>query len=96
MTLGSDTIAGTVQGYIIQVDRIINDGESLFDACDAHSQTLHDYGCVLFDVRSGESRRATEDQFGVVSTGDILIWIRSTCYPHIAGVGSDSLRLVLF
>jgi hypothetical protein len=63
---GNGSIAGTVQGYIIQVDRIINDGESLFDACDAHGQTVHDYACVLFDFRSGELKPAIEDQFGIV------------------------------
>ncbi len=63
---GSDTIAGTVKGYIIQLDRIINDGESLFDACDAHSQTVHDYSRVLFDFRRHGLKRAIERQFRLV------------------------------
>lgn len=66
----SDTIAGTVKGYTIQVDRIINDGESLFDACDAHSQTVHDYSCVLFDFRRRGLKRAIERQFRLVGAGD--------------------------
>jgi hypothetical protein len=78
---GIDSIAGTIQGYIIQVDRIINDGESLFDACDAHDQTVHDYACVLFDLRSGGLKPAIEDQFGVVGAGDMLILDRIEVLP---------------
>lgn len=84
---GIDTIAGTVQGYIIQVDRIINDGESLFDACDAHSQTVHNYSCVLFDFRSGGLKRAIERQFNLVGAGDILILDKIEVLPAHRGHG---------
>src|SRR5262245_48175133 len=84
----SDTIAGTVKGYIIQVDRIINDGESLFDACDAHSQTVHDYGCVLFDFRRRGLKRAIERQFRLVGAGDILILDKIEVLPAHAAACS--------
>ncbi len=83
----SDSVAGTVEAYVIQVNRIINDGESLFHACDAHSQTVHDYGCVLFDFRSGGLKPAIEDQFGVVGTSDILILDKIEVLPAHRGHG---------
>jgi GNAT superfamily N-acetyltransferase len=84
---GSDTIAGTVKGYIIQLDRIINDGESLFDACDAHSQTVHDYSCVLFDFRRHGLKRAIERQFRLDGAGDILILDKIEVLPAYRGRG---------
>jgi GNAT superfamily N-acetyltransferase len=84
---GSDSVAGTVEAHVIQVNRIISDGESLFQACDAHSQTVHDYGCVLFDFRSGGLKPAIEDQFGVVGTSDILILDKIEVLPAHRGHG---------
>jgi hypothetical protein len=84
---GNDSVAGTLQGYIVQAGRIINEGESLFDACDAHSQTVHDYACVLFDSRSGELKSAIEEQFGVVPAGDVLILDKIEVLPAHRGRG---------
>src|SRR5690349_1173219 len=67
------TRAGTVEGYVIRVDRILDDGEDLFEACDAHSQTLHDYSCVLFNFRRREWKHSIDRQFGGIIARDALI-----------------------
>lgn len=81
------TNAGTVRAYIIQLGRIINDRASLFEACDAHSQTVHDYSCVLFDFKNGRLKPSIEKQFRVIGARDVLILDRVEILPGHRGQG---------
>jgi hypothetical protein len=75
------TNAGTVRAYIIELGRIINDRASLFEVCDAHSQTVHDYSCVLVDFKNGGLKPSIEKQFRVIGARDILILDREAFVP---------------
>ena len=79
--------AGTINGYLINVNRIMEDGISLFDACDGHSQTVHDYGCVLFDFRRGELKRTLDEQFGGIGASNALILDKIEVLPGHRGRG---------
>ena len=39
---------GRMKGYIIQVERALENKQDLFEACGAHSQTVEDYYEALF------------------------------------------------
>jgi GNAT superfamily N-acetyltransferase len=65
----------------------MEDGISLFDACDAHGQTVHDYGCVLFDFRRGELKRTIDDQFGGIGAINVLILDKIEVLPEHRGHG---------
>src|SRR5688572_33332262 len=55
-----DTEIGRLLGYIIQVNRAINEEQDLFEACDAHSQTATDYYEALFDHKTGAFKESIE------------------------------------
>ena len=76
-----DTEIGRLLGYIIQVNRAINEEQDLFEACDAHSQTATDYYEALFDHKTGEFKESIEEQLGITHVGNILILDRIEVLP---------------
>ena len=59
------TEIGRLLGYIVQVNRAINEEQDLFEACDAHSQTATDYYEALFDHKTGDFKESIEEQLGI-------------------------------
>jgi hypothetical protein len=45
---GDEEEVGRMKGYIIQVERALENKQDLFEACGAHSQTVEDYYEALF------------------------------------------------
>lgn len=76
-----DTEIGRLLGYIIQVNRAINEEEDLSEACDAHSQTATDYYEALFDHKTGDLKESIEEQLGITHVGNILILDRIEVLP---------------
>jgi hypothetical protein len=72
---------GRLLGYIIQVNRAINEEQDLFEACDAHSQTPTDYYEALFDHKTGDFKASIEEQLGITCVGNILILDRIEVLP---------------
>lgn len=83
----SPTRAGTLTGHIVKVDRIWNDDERLFDICDAHSQTLHEYSCALFNFKKNELKQSIDKQFGGLIARDVLIIDQVQIFPQYRGKG---------
>jgi hypothetical protein len=75
------TEIGRLLGYIIQVNRAINEEQDLFEACDAHSQTATDYYEALFDHKTGEFNESIEEQLGITHVANILILDRIELLP---------------
>src|SRR5207249_11184313 len=75
------TEIGRLLGYIIQVNRAINEEQDLFEACDAHSQTATDYYGALFDHKTGDLKESIEEQLGITHAGNILILDRIEVLP---------------
>jgi hypothetical protein len=75
--------------YIIQVNRALNEEQDLFEACDAHSQTVTDYYEALFDHETGDFKESIEEQLGTPHLGNILILDRIEVLPAFrkCGVG---------
>jgi len=75
------TEIGRLLGYIIRVNRAINDEQDLFEACDAHSQTATDYYEALFDHKTGDFKESIEEQLSIMCVGNILILDRIEVLP---------------
>lgn len=84
-----DREIGRLLGYIIQVNRAINEEQNLFETCDAHSQTATDYYEALFEHKTGNFKESIEEQLGITHVGDILILDRIEVLPSYRkhGVG---------
>lgn len=83
----STSCAGTIRGQIIRVDRIHEKGEEIFDVCDAHSQTLHEYSCALFDSKTKELKETIDRQFGGIIGRDVLVIDKIEILPQHRGKG---------
>lgn len=80
-------VAGTLDAYVIKVERIQEAGLPLIDICDEHSQTLFDYASVLFDERRNTWKRSIERQCGGVVAGDALVLDQIVVRPEHRGRG---------
>jgi hypothetical protein len=69
---GKVSRVGKVRAYRIHADLAAWDGESLFDACDSHSQELHEVYAALFDHRTDDLKEAVRDQFDAFEN-DVLV-----------------------
>jgi hypothetical protein len=63
---------GKVKAYRIHAGLAADHGESLFDACDCHSQQMHDLYAALFDPKQEDLKEAVRDQFDGVEA-DVLV-----------------------
>jgi hypothetical protein len=63
---------GRVKAYRIHADLAFDDGESLFDVCDAHSQQLHDVYAAFFDPTEDDLPESVRGRFDVFDN-DILV-----------------------
>ncbi len=72
---------GRMTGYIIQVGRALEERQNLFEACDAHSQTVEDYYEALFDFDTGEVKESIQEQLDSFQIGEILILDRIEVLP---------------
>lgn len=77
----SQTKIGRLLGYIIQVNRAINEEQNIFESYDAHSQTATDYYEALFDHKTCDIKESIEDQLAITRVGNILILDRIEVLP---------------
>ena len=78
---GDEEEVGRMKGYIIQVERALENKQDLFEACGAHSQTVEDYYEALFDIDTGEIKECIQEQLDFFQAGDILILDRIEVLP---------------
>lgn len=79
--------AGTLDGYLIRTDAIINNREDVFEVCDEHSQTLHEYSRVLFDVHTRTLKPKITAQLGDIVAENVLILDQVEVLPQHRGHG---------
>jgi hypothetical protein len=69
---GRTFTVGKVKAYRVQVDQARQAGESVFDVCDAHSQSLHDVYAALFDPEEDDLKDSVRGQFEALDS-DVLV-----------------------
>ncbi|HEU4407793.1 MAG TPA: hypothetical protein VFS43_21190 [Polyangiaceae bacterium] len=79
--------AGELSGSVLRVGWALNHRESLFDHCDAHSQTLHEIHALLFRERSYELRSEIHEELGGVIEQDVLVLDVIHVFPQHRGRG---------
>src|SRR5688572_28605349 len=62
---------GSVRGYIVRPDH--GDEFDVFEACDAHSQTVNNYAVALFDPETGSLKESIDRAFRGIPYSNVLI-----------------------
>jgi hypothetical protein len=79
------TRVGRAHAYKIHADRAADQGELLFDVCDAHSQSMHDLYSVLCDPEEDDIKEEIRHQFDGMDS-DILVLDYVLLHPKWRGL----------
>ena len=69
---GEETVAGHIHALRLQADMAADHGESLFDVCDSHSQTMHKLHTLLYEPGKREFREPLVKRFEIFDS-DLLV-----------------------
>lgn len=86
-----EVVVGHIDGYVVRGGRVVNDGYSFYEACDAESGELEEIAATIWDQKQGGFR---EDL--VQSCGDLIAPTRLTILPAHRGKGVGLLALWRF
>ncbi len=73
----NEVTVGRIGGYLVQVGRAFDEGESLFAAMDSIDQAVHDCYCALFDPRNDERSASVLATYGDNITSMDVLYIES-------------------
>src|SRR5262249_28305102 len=76
---------GVVKAYRIHADLARQNGESIFDVCDAHSQEMHDLYAALFDPSEDDFKDSVRAQFDGFDQ-DVLVLDYVLLHPRWRGL----------
>ncbi|MCW8137589.1 MAG: hypothetical protein KIT58_01645 [Planctomycetota bacterium] len=81
---------GTVSGFVVQVARMWESGQSVAEACDAHSATIEGYHAARFDDTGQQLREDVCEGFA----SDLLIVDRIEILPRYRGARLGLLAML--
>lgn len=83
-----EELAGSLEAYLIQVNRIFEDGRSVFTVADAHSHYILEALSQILDPKTEEVRDDVQKVFNyTIDLGDILFLDTITILPQHRGEG---------
>jgi len=85
---GEDNVVrrvGKVRAYRIHADLATENGEPLFDVCDAHSQEMHLIHSLLYDFEEGHFKEAITNRFHAMES-DCLVLDYVLLHPKWRGL----------
>jgi hypothetical protein len=83
---GKRARVGRLKAYRLHAELAAEHGESLFDVCDAHSQSMHDLYRAVYHPESGTFHEAVVDQFDAFASPDCLIVDYVLLHPKWRGL----------